>query len=198
MGKTFEVIGITGTIGAGKGTVAGELVARYRVRHFSVSALIKEEGLKEGIHCGDRDALRAHGNSLREKHGPDYLVRTLADRAVLQKEGTFIIESLRCPGEIAYLSRRFEKQFLLIGVNARIEDRYRRAFRRGGVEDCVSLEWFERQEKLESENADRWKQNLSLCAEMVQPRLRIWNDFDLNYLRSRVKEIVREIGLKRR
>lgn len=197
MGK-FHVIGLTGTNGAGKGTAVDYLVAFYRVKHFSVSGLIVEEGIKKGIPPEDRDALRPLGNSLREEYGPDYLVRTLADMAVLQKDGSFIIESLRCTGEIAYLSDRFKEQFTLIGVDACIETRYSRAFRRGTMKDKVSFEQFELQEKLESENLDRWKQNLSLCAEMVQPQFRIWNELDLNHLRKCVKEIAREIGMKRK
>lgn len=197
--KKFHVIGFTGTNGSGKGTAVKEFISHYGAKHFSVSGLIEEEGIKRGIPCKDRDALRPLGNSLREKYGPDYLVRTLADRAVLQKEGSFIIESLRCPGEIAYLSRRFEMQFTLIGADAPVEVRYDRIFfNRGEIKDQVSLEEFKLQEKLESENTDRWKQNLPLCMEMVRPRFRVWNEFGLGDIRKRVKEIAHEIGLKRR
>lgn len=150
-----------------------------------------------GIPIKDRNALRLLGNSLRKEYGPEYLVRTLADRAVFQKKGFFIIESLRCQGEVEYLSNRFKEQFVLIGVDASMDTRYSRAFRRGTIKDRTSFEEFERLERLESEGSDKWTQNLSMCMKMVAPSFFILNEFDMGYFRRRVEEIAREIGMKR-
>lgn len=198
MNNKFCVIGITGKNGAGKGTAVDCLIAYYGAEQFSVSGLIEEEGRRMGIPIKDRNAFRLLANSLRKECGPEYFVRILADRAVFQKKGFFIIESLRCQGEVEYLSNRFKEQFVLIGVDASMDTRYSRAFRRGTIKDRTSFEEFERLERLESEGSDKWTQNLSMCMKMVAPSFFILNEFDMGYFRRRVEEIAREIGMKRK
>ena len=63
------IIGITGTIGAGKGTVVDYLKKHHRFAHFSARQflykLIDEKGLER-----NRDNLTSTANALRKKDGP--------------------------------------------------------------------------------------------------------------------------------
>lgn len=190
MGK---IVGITGTNGAGKGTVVDCLIACYGAKHFSVSALIIEKGKEMGIPPGDRSEITKLANSLRLEYGQDYFIRILGDRAVEKGGWVSIIESLRCPGEINSLAERFGNDFLLVGVDAPTEVRYNRILKRGdAVKDkCITFEDFQCQEMEEMGNSDPFKQNLLTCAKMVPLSSRIWNDGAIEDLYSRVDEIIR-------
>lgn len=194
--KALHVIGLTGTFSAGKGSVVEILVAHYGAKHFSVREVIELEGFSRGLNIKDRDCLRALGRSLREEHGPNYLVRTIAERIARQKEGFFIIESLRCPGEIDYLSNEFGSRFTLIGVDAPVILRHGRSRLRGTMTDNVDFDDFVRQESLENQGTNPWDQNLFECMDMVAKRFHIWNQWTPRYLRKRTREIAEEIGLK--
>lgn len=194
--KKFHVIGLTGTNGAGKDTVVEFLVSRYGAKHISVREFFKEEATKRGVLLNDREAILAFGKFFREKYGPGHLIRTITKKVRCGAGGLFVVESLRCPGEIEYLSERFG-QFTLIGVDAPVILRHGRSCIRGTMTDDVDFEEFVRLERLENESLNPWEQNLSICADMVAPQFRIWNQWTTRYLKKRVGEIADEIGLER-
>lgn len=191
------VVGVTGTNGAGKGAVVDRLITRYGAKHYSVSALIIEKGKEMGIPPENRSEITRLANSLREEYGKDYFIRILGDRAVKSGNRVAIIESLRCPGEIDSLTERFGNDFLLIGVDAPTEMRYHRTTKRGDVvkDNGLTFEDFNRQEMEEIGNNDPFKQNLLICANMVLPKFRIWNDGFIEDLYSRVEEIAQDAGV---
>ena len=61
------IIGITGTLGAGKGTVVDYLVKEKGFRHYSVRAFLLEKIRDLGM-PENRDSMHAVGNMLREEH----------------------------------------------------------------------------------------------------------------------------------
>ena len=75
------IIGITGTIGAGKGTIVEYLVARKGFEHYSVRAFLLEEIRKRGL-PEDRNSMFSIANELRAKNGSSYVTDQLFLRAV--------------------------------------------------------------------------------------------------------------------
>ena len=62
------IIGITGTLGAGKGTIVDFLTKNKRFEHFSARALIVEEIEKRGLE-NNRNNMVVVDNDLRNKNG---------------------------------------------------------------------------------------------------------------------------------
>lgn len=156
------IIGITGTLGAGKGTVVEYLVIKKGFQHYSMSGFIAEEIARRGLPV-NRDTLTQVGNDLRQKNGPDYLTKQLYDRAV-QAGGDAVIESLRSVGEVENLKKQGA---LMWAVDADIRTRYGRITRRKSEKDSVSFEKFVSDEARESHNTEPYKMNLPKCIEMA-------------------------------
>ena len=94
-------IGITGTLGAGKGTIVDYLLKNKGFAHYSVRAYLTEEIIRRGLPV-NRDSMTMVGNDLRASHTPSYIVEQLYEQA--QKSGkNCIIESIRTPGEVEAL-----------------------------------------------------------------------------------------------
>ena len=74
------IIGITGTLGAGKGTIVEFLLDKKGFSHFSVRAFITEEIIRRGLPV-NRDSMVQVANDLRAKHTPSYIVEQLFDQA---------------------------------------------------------------------------------------------------------------------
>jgi len=157
------IIGITGTLGAGKGTIVEYLTLNKGFLHFSVRAFLLEEirlvGLPE-----NRDSMFTLANSLRAKHGPSFVTDQLYMKAV-QSNKNCIIESIRTPGEI--ISLRKSQDFYLFAVDAKPEIRYQRVWLRQSETDAVSYETFLKNEKREMNTIDSNKQNLIQCISMA-------------------------------
>ena len=137
------IIGITGTLGAGKGTVVDYLVKKHGFKHFSVSGFLKEEIIKRDVEV-DRTALVNLGNELRKKYGSDYIVKTLLHKAIKEKRNC-VIESLRNTKEIEVL-KKFGN-FYLFSIDADPKLRYKRIQKRGGEKDKVTYRQFLENEK---------------------------------------------------
>ena len=153
------IIGITGTLGAGKGTVVEYLKEKYGFVHFSVRDFLKEEVAHRGMEP-NRDSFTLVANDLRATHTPSYIVDELYKRA-LATGGNAIIESIRTPGEIDSLKGKAD--FRLWAVDANPELRYRRAVLRNSETDHVSYETFISNEQREMTSTDPNKQNLAEC-----------------------------------
>jgi dephospho-CoA kinase len=158
MGRKKLILGITGTNGAGKGTVVEYLVKQKGFKHFSASGLITEEIIKRKMPV-NRDNMILVGNDLRVKNGAGYIAEELIKRASNNKNDS-IIESIRILSEVDKLR---EKGGILLAVDADQKLRYKRILLRGGDKDKVSLEQFVAQEKLEMKSNDQNKQNLLAC-----------------------------------
>lgn len=178
------IIGITGTLGAGKGTVVDYLVEKKGFVHYSVrSFLIKEiEKLNMPI---NRDSMVLVANELRAKHAPAYIVEQLFEEA--KKSGNnCIIESIRTPGEVDAL--KLKGNFYLFAVDAKPEIRYNRITHRKSETDNVSFETFLSNEKREMESLDPNKQNLSRCIDMAS--FKFENNGTISELIDQIEKII--------
>lgn len=179
------IIGITGTIGAGKGTVVDYLVKNKGFRHFSARGLIVEEIDKRGL-GNNRDNMVMVANDLRSKYGSSYVADELFRRAVVSGDDC-IIESLRTVGEIDLLKSK--ENFTLLAIDAKPEIRYERIVKRLTTTDNVSFEKFLEDERKETGSDDSNKQNLKKCIDMAN--FVIDNNGNINQLNLRIEEILK-------
>lgn len=153
------IIGITGTLGAGKGAVVDYLVKEKGFAHFSARAFIQEEILRRGLPV-NRDTMTVVANDMRATHSPSYVAQELYKRAqALDKNA--VIESLRTLGEVEFL--RNKGGFYLIAVDVDPKERYQRITLRDSETDWVSYKKFLNDEEKEMESQDPRKQNIRGC-----------------------------------
>lgn len=174
------IIGITGTLGAGKGTIVEYLVRTRGFLHFSVRAYISEEIKKRGMPV-NRDTLTRVANELREKNSPSFIIDELYKKALSNGQDC-VIESIRTPGEVKSLKSK--SRFYLFAVDADPVLRYKRIKLRKSETDRVTYETFLANEEREMNSADPNKQNLHKCREMA--------DFLLHNERS-VEELYQQV-----
>ncbi len=178
------IIGITGTLGAGKGTVVDYLVKEKGFTHFSVRGYLAEVITARGEQV-NRDTLTHTANELRKEHGPAYIIEELY--RIAQSGGKdCIIESIRTPGEIESL--RKQKGFILLAVDADLKTRYRRIALRKSETDNISFETFKSNEEREMHSDDPNKQNLAECIRQADHVIN--NNDGLKELHNQIEQVI--------
>lgn len=173
----MKIIGITGTLGAGKGTIVDYLIKHYGYKHYSVRGFLTEEANRRGMEI-NRDTFVAVANDLRANHSSSYIV----DQLYMQAEaagGNAIIESIRTPGEVESL--RKNEHFLLFAVDADPKIRYQRIVDRNSETDHVSYETFIENEQREMSSTDPNHQNVGRCMQMADAVFQNNGDFEALY-----------------
>lgn len=190
-----NIIGITGMNGAGKTTVADILRKQFYVGYYEVRKFIECERVRRGLPEG-RDSLVFVANDLRQKHGADYIMKSLAQKAEKDRGcNPSIIESIRCLGEVEALSERYGDKFVLVGVDASIEIRYPRVLARESQTDKIDFDTFRQHEAREMCQEDPWKQNLRGCMDLVQRQFLVLNDNSEKHLRQQILSIGKRLNL---
>lgn len=160
------IIGVTGTNGAGKGTVVDYLVNEKGFVHHSVREFLLEEIRTRGL-PEDRSSLRHVANDLRQKHHPAHVVESLHVRAKDHSEDA-VIESIRTIGEAEFLKATGA---YIIAVDADKRLRYGRIAARGSITDQVSFEEFCEQEDREMNSTEPWDMNVFGVMDMSDARI---------------------------
>ncbi len=173
----MKIIGITGTLGAGKGTIVDYLTKHHGFTHFSVrgylTKIIKAKG--EDV---NRDTLVATANELRAANTPSFIAEELY-REAMESGTNCIIESIRTVGEVNALHAK--GSFNLFAVDADQKLRYSRIVERASETDKVSFETFVENENREMTSTDRNKQNLMECMKLADYRFLNNGSFDHLY-----------------
>lgn len=181
------IIGITGTIGAGKGTVV-EYLQQKGFAHYSVRDFLIEEAAKRGLPVS-RDSLRELGNEIRAAHRPSHIVEELFHRAKIAADDA-VIESVRSIGEAEFLK---SKGALLLAIDADRRLRFERVQSRASATDDVDFDTFVAHEEQELASTDPSGQNLIGVMRMAD--YRIENDGTLEELHRKVDECIAQAGL---
>lgn len=159
------LIGITGTNGAGKGTVVDYLVMNKGFSHYSARIFILEEIQKRGL-PQNRNSTRDVANALRQEHGPSYLMERLFEMA--KEEPKAVLESVRTIGEAEFLKG---KGAFLFAVDADRKLRYERILARGSETDHIDFDTFCLQEDREMASSDPWDMNVFGVMQISDARI---------------------------
>ena len=131
------VIGITGTIASGKGTV-GEILKSKGFSSISLSSILREELAAQGLEP-TRTNMQDIGNKLRKDFGG----QVLAERALAKFKSystPLIIDGIRNMDEVNYLKQN--SNFILIGIDAPFEVRWQRVRARNKDSDLLNHDRF--------------------------------------------------------
>ena len=182
------IIGLTGSAGAGKDTVAEYLTSKG-FKKFVYSDYIRTELEQEGKPA-NRNNLIEKGNEIRSKHGAGELsVRILADidRDQIKKA---VLVGARNPEEIGKLRQR--KNFSLWFIDAPLKVRYERIKDRKSIKDNVTYEEFVAQEERENSN-DANSQQLKSVAVLADETLQ--NTGEIDFLHQQIDRLLSKIEL---
>lgn len=183
------IIGITGTLGSGKGTAVEYLKDKYGFKHFSASDFINEEVTRRGLPI-NRDNQQIVANDLRTKYGGSFVAENLYERAMKVGDNA-VLESLRAIGEIESL-RKKPGHFYLLAVDADSKVRYDRVTtKRKGEKDSVTYEHFVEQEQKEMHDSSPGGMNIAQCMKMADAH--IDNSGNMEELQTQIDEFIRPL-----
>lgn len=177
------IIGITGTLGAGKGTIVEYLVKNKGFKHYSVSDFLIAK-LKKQNRPIDRNEMRILANDIRAKFGPDFITKKLFEKA--KKDGSdAVIESIRNIKEAEFIKANGG---YLFAVDADQKKRYKRIISRGSEKDKVTFKEFIKQELKEKESKNENEQNLSACMAIADYKFE--NNSTIKELNKKVEKVI--------
>ena len=184
----MNIIGITGTLGAGKGTIVDLLKGEYGYAHYSVRDYLIEVIHNRGMEI-NRDSMTMVANELRANNSPSFITDELYKKAV-KNNTNCIIESIRTPGEIDSL--RSKGKFYLFAVDADSRVRFDRIQIRKSSTDNVDYKTFVANEEREMNTDDPNKQNLAKCISMADFVFN--NNGGLTELNNKIREVINSIS----
>ena len=130
------IIGVVGQIASGKGILVKYLTEKLGFTAFSLSSIVHNELEKKGSVKFTRQTLQDVGDELRRVYGDDVLAKRMLGQIELNCRGRLyvdpnkiVIEGIRNPAEIEFLKKN--QNFILIGVKANRELRFKRVLSRG-------------------------------------------------------------------
>ncbi len=178
------IIGVSGTFGSGKDTVA-KIIESKGFEHFSTADILRVETANLGRSI-ERESLRQTGNELRAKFGSGFLAEKAINRA---STDNILVSGIRSRGEIDNVINH--KNSYLIFVDAPVAVRFKRISDRGrNIEDFHTMEKFKKSEVLELKG-DVNSQNILYCRKKADFVLQ--NDGTLEDLEKKIDEILVKI-----
>lgn len=183
------IIGITGSLGGGKGTVVDYLTQKKGFKHYSVSRELKRMLDEKGL-SAERKNLSAMADELAEKYDGGILEVIYKD---IKQSGELnvILESIHRESEAAYLK---SVGAFILGVDADTKVRYERAIKRKeGEKDDVTFEQFLEDIKREEEGKGDGTPNIRAVLKGADAILH--NDGTLEELYRQIEVVVNKINI---
>ncbi|MBU2523269.1 MAG: AAA family ATPase [Nanoarchaeota archaeon] len=180
------IIGLCGTIAAGKGAILDHLKSRG-FKNLTFSDEIREEARKRNIEIS-RENLQMLGTEMRTNHGRGILAKKLLEKV---NEGeNVIVDGVRNVAEIEELRKR--KDFFLISIDAPQKLRFHRILERKKDNDLGTWEEFIKRDDVDNGiiGDEKGQQNFK-CMELSD--FAIYNDSDIGTLSERINEIMKDI-----
>ena len=155
--KNIGNLALVGTNGSGKSQICAILV-KLGFQVISLSDIVRLEIESRGL-IKDRDTLVSVANDMKKKHGTSIL----AERAVeLISSEKVVFDSVRHIDEVMFLKK---KSVFILGVDAPVEMRYERIYKRGRDTDRVSYKEFLLHDERENDG-NSFGQNIYQCLEL--------------------------------
>jgi dephospho-CoA kinase len=143
------VIGLSGRIGSGKGTIGDYLSGEYGAEGRRFSDILRDLLVRLHIPV-ERAALQSMGRTLREQFGDDILVKTLQKDLEAAEADIVMVDGIRYPNEVEML-RSFEDNVLFF-VDASPKIRFERVRKRAEKgEGKIDFDEFLRADERETE-----------------------------------------------
>ena len=142
-----KVIGLCGSMGAGKDVVAKYLVSNYGYTQFTIGDIVREEMTKKGIEI-TREKSDAFSEEMRSKHGQDYFIKQCVEKIKSGKYKNAVMDGIRLPSDTIVMEKGFGKDYVLFKVDALPLIRFERLQSRGRSDLPKTLEQFKNQEKV--------------------------------------------------
>lgn len=184
------IIGLTGSLAAGKGVVA-EFLKEKGFVYLSLSDELREL-LKEKKIKITRKNLQDCANKFREENGSDYLARRIISKIKNQQYIKAIVDGIRNPGEVETLRKELKEDFFLVSVDAPEKTRFKRMKKRARESDPDTIEEFrkvDRRDKGIGEKASG--QGVGKC--MAKADFTLINSGSLKKVKEKINKLYKEI-----
>ncbi len=182
----MKIIGITGTNGSGKGTVAQMLVAKLNLEHVSARDIIINYAKESGIDITDRVSM----NKFSEKNNLEgWSVFGGFIKENLGSDKIYLLESIRRVKEIKEI-RSFDLPSIIISIDADIETRFERILGRKSSTDNLDFQKFKDEEEMENKAEEDNQMNLSKCIDLVD--FKFENNSNVENLERQIDKMIKK------
>jgi cytidylate kinase len=131
-------VAISGRIGAGKSTVAGELSSRLGWPKASFGGYVRAQATARGL-SNERGVLQELGQGLIDEYGFDAFVGKVLDDAGIDPAAPFVIEGVRHVAVLEALQRATGPAPVLVYLEAPDDERAQRVRAREGTNAPVEM-----------------------------------------------------------
>jgi dephospho-CoA kinase len=180
------IIGLTGSMGSGKGEIV-KILEEHGFSYITLSSMVREEAKKRGIE-EEREKLMEIGNSMRKEHGAGVLAKMALEKIKNSNKEKWVIDGIRNPSEIDELKK--QDNVYIIGLFADREILINRIINRNRTSDSKARE--EIIFKIERELGKDEKQDgqqVAKCMERIDKL--IINEGTLDELKKEFKNIMK-------
>jgi len=179
------IVGLTGKLGSGKGTIA-EYLAGKGFWVTSLSDRIREEIKSRGEEV-TREKLLQVADELRQYFGPEVLAKRTWEKLVAAGVSKAVIDSIRGEAEVDFLKGK--EGFVLLGVVADPKVRFERVKARQRESDPQTLEEFLAVEEKDIKSGQgKVGRDIEKCLEKAD--FIIENNGTIEQLQKKIEEIL--------
>jgi len=108
------IIGLTGSMGSGKGEVV-KILEKVGFQYITLSQMVREEARKRGV-PEEREKLMEVGNSMRAAEGNGVLAKRALKKIAESDEDKWVVDGIRNPAEVDEL--RKGEDVHIVGLHA--------------------------------------------------------------------------------
>jgi dephospho-CoA kinase len=181
------ILGIAGTLGAGKGTIVEYLVKHKGFSHYSSSTILKQMVSERKLPPTRKNLSELADELMRQHQGGILYFSHL--QAKKDGASNYVLEALHRVSEAQYFK---SIGGTLLGIDADIKLRFDRiSQRKEGVKDEVTFEQFTKDSQREDEGKTGSGPNIREVMKMAD--YTIYNDTDTASLYHEIDEVLRQI-----
>ncbi|MFH1977973.1 MAG: AAA family ATPase [Candidatus Aenigmatarchaeota archaeon] len=144
----MKIIGVVGLIGSGKDVFASHLTKKYGYRTINMGDIVREFVLSLGRQI-TRENLHQTQKEYRDKYGADFFGKEVEKKIKANEWTHVIIDGIRRVEDIEPIKKDYEKDFMLIFIEADDKIRFERLRKRKRDGDPKTFREFAEQERNE-------------------------------------------------